>query len=116
MGQPSHGPPTTVDEAGLTCQDRPVVDDAQHVTAPPPQAATGHDDDFGAMAIELSDVPAQPTDGVGGVELSFDDDLAPDDVQASGEADRGRDLSLATARLVDLQPGQLVLHSRRHGH
>ena len=54
-GQPSHGSPTTVDQAGLTRQDRPVVDDAQHVTAPPPQAGeyapSAESGGFSALAI-----------------------------------------------------------------
>jgi hypothetical protein len=102
-GQATHRPAAGVDESRLPREGRAVLDDADDVARAAAQAAGREDEHVALVAVDLGDVAAQASRGVGRVELGLDDDLAADDVQATGEAEHRRDLGLATAGFGHLE-------------
>ena len=114
--QPADRAAARVEQAGLPGQGLAVLDHPDDVAAALAQAAALHHHDVGLVAVDLGDVPAQPSGGGAGVELGLDDDLAADDVQPAGEPQHRGDLGLAAAGLGDLGGGELCLHLCRHRH
>ena len=94
-----------VDQARLAGQALAVLGDPDEVANPVKGVATGEHADPAGVAVDLTDVPAEPPGDRGGVQFGLHDDPAAHDVQATGEPEQCSDLGLALERLGALRHG-----------
>ena len=105
-----------IDDPGLPGEGIATLDDADEVARPLSESGLLHHGDVASVPVDLEQVLLQPARRGARVEFSLDDDVARNQVETAGEAQDARHFGLATARLGDLNPAELVLHRRCHCH